>query len=296
MAEDQSIKNQIAAMEGWATLVLKNKLNVPKPDYEGAKGLLKHIDRQGRKLEWRRNGIRKLPDIFTKDLKTQISSARASAQKIIDWLDKKDFEQKKELYLKLCKQYATSMTEMLRRATNTVEDEPWNLINFPKIRKEKWFASVFEQFAQRKGYYKDHNYIDPFSPIDLEGALLAKANLKGAKIPSNMIFSEANLEGVKFKGADLKNVNFEGANLVGANFEGANLSGARFETANLTGANFENAFLFDAHFNRADLQMVSFKGANIEHANFWGVRHLTKEQIHSAKNWEKADNLLSYLK
>ena len=290
MAEEQSIKDQIAAMESWAIIVLKQKLNTT--DYKGTIGLLKHIDRQGRKLEWRGSGISKLPDIFTKDLKTQISSARASAEKIIDWLNKKDFEQKKELYLKLCKQYATSMTEMLTRAKALVEKEPWKPENFPLIKKEKWFVSIFEQFVHRKGYYKDHSYTDPLNPINLDGALLMKANLKGAK-SMYVILGGANLDGVNFKGADLRDIIFEEATLVGANLEGANLARADFQSANLTGANFANAHLLDVSFKRADLQSVNFKGADIENANFFGVLHLTKDQFQSAKNWEKAQNTLT---
>ncbi len=327
MAEDQLIKDQIAAMEGWAILVLRSKLNASKPDYEGAKGLLKHINRQGRKLEWRGYGIRKLPDVFTKDLKTQISSARASAQKIIDWLDKKDFEQKKELYLKLCKQYATSMTEMLKRARVTVEEEPWEPINFPKIKKEKWFASLFEQFAKRRDYYKGYHLdtSDVSNFIDLSYALLVAANLKGVNL-EHFYFEEANLEGANFEKAHLKGACFDGAHLEKAHFGKANLVevkfrkahlkkaflgdaylkeanffGADLEEAKFNGADLTEADLRKANFNGADLQEANLTGAKIERANFYeadllGIIGLTKERLHSANNWELAKNIPPNLK
>lgn len=269
MAEEQSIKDQIDGMCSWA-LNVKERLGLLDP--KTAIPFLRDIDRQGKKLEWRGYGIKKLPDVFTKDLKTEISSDRASAEKIMAVLNKKDFRQKEQLYCKLCGKYAKSMEAMLLRAKEVVEKGPWEPLNFPLFKKEKFFASLFEQFAKRKGHYKTYSNDYSINRIDLSGALLVKANLKGGHL------SKADLEGANLEGANLICTTLTQASLRGAILMGADLKLAFLYRADLSEAN-----LFEANLKRTNLER-----ANLDGANLLNVKNLTKEQLHSAENWERA--------
>jgi uncharacterized protein YjbI with pentapeptide repeats len=53
---------------------------------------------------------------------------------------------------------------------------------------------------------------------------------------------------------------------------------------------------FQIAFKEANLTKANFRRADLEEANLRGVKGLTKEQLHSAKNWEKAKNIPLELK
>ena len=101
-----------------------------------------------------------------------------------------------------------------------------------------------------------------FEGADLEGAILARANLFGAN------FKGAILRRTKLEGAILDKANFEGAMLFEANFAGADLRRTNFKGAILDKADFEGAMLFEANFAGADLRRANFKGAILAGANF----------------------------
>ena len=79
---------------------------------------------------------------------------------------------------------------------------------------------------------------------NLEGAKLAKEDLKGAKL----------------QGANLKKANLEEADLQGADLRGADLGGANLTGVNLSGANLQGADLNFADFSRANIQDADLRG------------------------------------
>jgi hypothetical protein len=118
--------------------------------------------------------------------------------------------------------------------------------------------------------------------LDLSSSNLERANLGGANLESaslrgaNLIL--ANLLAANLRGADLLAANLWGANLRGANLWGANLWGANLWGANLWGANLWGADLFDA-----DLRHTYLRDADLRE-----TKHLTVEQVKSARNWQEA--------
>lgn len=311
MAEKLPIKKQIAAMEGWA---IKAKQDIYSGEYKKAAESLKNLNFEGRRLEWRGEefGLKDLPEMEeVKALKKEISSARASALEIISMLDKiesfkkkypdqKEFERKAKSNLDLSKKYAISMLEMVVRARAVVEKEPWKPENFPLIKTEKWFASIFEQFAKRKGYYKTYSTDYSLGGIDLGNALLVKANLEGAYLKEAYL-QRANLEGANLKEADFRRTNLRKTNLKKADFKGANFMGADFVGANCVGTNFMGADLREADIGTGYsmgmyVGITNLREADLEGADLLEIFGLTLAQLHSAKNWEKAKNISRDLK
>ena len=62
MAEEQSLKDQIAAMESWSINIREF---ISFGNYDEAKKLLREINTQGRRLEWRggKRGLKHLPEM-----------------------------------------------------------------------------------------------------------------------------------------------------------------------------------------------------------------------------------------
>ena len=78
MAKEQSIKNQISAMIAWA---LEAEKKEEQKDFEGARKLLKDIQVQARRMEWRgsKSGLKHLEKTDeVKKLKRKITEARAA--------------------------------------------------------------------------------------------------------------------------------------------------------------------------------------------------------------------------
>jgi len=105
--------------------------------------------------------------------------------------------------------------------------------------------------------------------------ILEGSNFSGSQFNDAIIYS-SNLRKVVFIRALLNGANFNGSNLSRANFEGATLYGVNLERTDLTGANFEDTIINNANLRKADIQ---------------NVQNLTKKQLHSAKNWEQAENI-----
>jgi hypothetical protein len=342
MAEEKSIKDQIAAMEGWA---IKAKQNADAGKYEETNELLRTINTQGRRLEWRggTSGLKHLPDMEeVKVLKRKVSEARAAAQQAqssIQHMEKvmgkerkgsskeEHFarENKKAQYQKEITKSLAILIEVTKKANAIVKDEPW--LN-PTYLARKDNSKVLLDLFRAKGYYKHIDnpseiiakFVLLFKSGFFKGAYLAEANLEGAHLQGAHL-QGANLQGADLEGADLAGADFEGANLEWANLQGANLEGAYFGGANLEGADLEGANLEGAHLQGANLEGAYFGGANLEGADLegahlqkadlvnanlqrvnlkgadlGGAKGLTKEQLHSAKNWEKAKNVPNDLK
>lgn len=113
--------------------------------------------------------------------------------------------------------------------------------------------------------------------IDLSGADLSNANLKGNDLSENedrKLLSYLSLFGVALAGANLRN----------SSFSDARLSRANFAFADLTNANFENAHLMDVDFRSASLTGASFKNAVLLSADLSGAKGVTDKQLSKVKS------------
>ena len=78
------------------------------------------------------------------------------------------------------------------------------------------------------------------------------------------------------------------ADLSACNLRKAQLSGANLEGALLADADLEAAVLRDAIFVNADLKNTWLLDADVENADFRAAKHMTKDQVQLARNWELA--------
>lgn len=78
------------------------------------------------------------------------------------------------------------------------------------------------------------------------------------------------------------------ADLSTRDLRSAQLSGADLEEALLADADLEAAVLRDAIFVNADLKNTWLLDADVENADFRAAKHMTKDQIQLASNWELA--------
>ncbi len=97
-------------------------------------------------------------------------------------------------------------------------------------------------------------------PVDLENAVLARADLRGT-----------NLRGCNLKGADLRRADLQGAALDGADLWGADLSGANLTMASLHHANMRGCNLENAELVKAQLGHVNLHRANLVNTNLYGT-------------------------
>lgn len=86
-----------------------------------------------------------------------------------------------------------------------------------------------------------------------------------------------------WSGADLTRAALSNLDLSGVDLSGVDLSGADLSRADLEEADLPGAILRDAGLRDADLP-----GANLQGADLSGAKHLTAEQVLSAKNWRNA--------
>lgn len=112
---------------------------------------------------------------------------------------------------------------------------------------------------------------------DLHDADLVRANLRAADL------SRANLHGALLIDADLR-----GATLVDADLGSAILGIADLRGADLMDANLMEANLIDADLSKTNLQGANLSSADLSNADLRDARHLTPEQVKSARCWEKA--------
>jgi DNA-binding PadR family transcriptional regulator len=138
------------------------------------------------------------------------------------------------------------------------------------------------------------------SLTNLRGADLERAYFRGANL-AGVDFGKANIGGSDLTGAYLIEAVLIEAKLGRVNFERADLERAKLERANLRGANLREANLRGAtligvNFRGANLKGAKLTGAYLERANLAGIKNLTSEQLHSARNWEHALNIPDDLK
>ncbi|MFB2937544.1 pentapeptide repeat-containing protein [Aerosakkonemataceae cyanobacterium BLCC-F154] len=116
----------------------------------------------------------------------------------------------------------------------------------------------------------------------LLGQRWPRQSLQGLSAPN------AYLQGIVLCGANLVGANLRDANLVQAHLEGADLWKANLGGAGLKLANLKDANLMEANLQYAFLSEANLKEANLEGANLSYAQSVTRKQIKSACNWEKA--------
>jgi uncharacterized protein YjbI with pentapeptide repeats len=116
--------------------------------------------------------------------------------------------------------------------------------------------SILKQGVAVWNKWREENPLLEFGGIDLKGANLSKATLRG----------------VNFSSAHLEEAILSEASLVGANFFGAHLERARLNDAYLVGANLSYADLFQSNFWEAFLDEADLSGADLREAYFKGAR------------------------
>ena len=262
---EESIKDIIAAMEGWA---IKAKQKIASKNFNEAVKLLRNLNTQGRRLEWSgsKSGLKHLPKLKEVGiLKQKISQSRAAAQESLsalqhlDKLAKKEgkkpaevavIEKKRSDYLKTAGQNVVMCIQLLKESRGIVESEPWfdgEVLSRPENKEILLMLLCGQDF-----YESTRPNTSIIQKINLKMANFTRANLK-----------EADLEGADLEGADLTRADLTGANLKGANFTRANFSWADLIGANLFGANLTRANLREAILTRADLREAILTGANL---------------------------------
>ena len=246
---EESIKDIIAAMEGWA---IKAKQKIASKNFNEAVKLLRNLNTQGRRLEWSgsKSGLKHLPKLKEVGiLKQKISQSRAAAQESLsalqhlDKLAKKEgkkpaevavIEKKRSDYLKTAGQNVVMCIQLLKESRGIVESEPWfdgEVLSRPENKE------ILFMLLRGQGFYEStapNRLI--IQKINLQGVDFTKADLSGAKLTKANL-TEANLSVAKLQWADLSK-----ATLVAAKLSGANLSRADFTSPNVT-LNFLHNFL-----------------------------------------------------
>ncbi len=69
---------------------------------------------------------------------------------------------------------------------------------------------------------------------------------------------------------------------------GVNLSGANLRFVDLSHADLKDVNLSNADLKFANLKDVNLSNADLRGADLRGAENLTREQVKSAKNWDKA--------
>ncbi len=276
--EEQSIKEQIAAMEGWA--IRAKELYETAGNFNGAIEQLRLINTQGRRLEWRggNSGLKHLPRLrAVKGLKKNIMEARAAAQEAQSaasyFLESKVSESKKQKYKKIFTKQVTILIYLLQKARKIADNEPW--FDFNK---------VLSQDVAQTDLFHPGGYYARYAP-EVQKRMIIKALQEGLAKPfcGGLDLSECN-----FRGLDLRKASFYHANLERANFTGANLEEANFDFANL-----KNAVFVDANLARANFKNAIVDGMNLEGADIFYARGLDPLTMYKTKNYRKAKNIRS---
>ena len=308
---EESIKNIIAAMEGWS---IQAKQKNDSKIFNEAVELLRNLNTQGRRLEWSggKSGLRHLPKLKEVEiLKQKISQFRAAAQESLsalqhlDKLAKKEgkkpaeiavIEKKRSGYLKTAGTNLVMCIQLLKESRSIVESEPWfdgEILSRPENK-----TILFMLLRGQDFYESTRPNLLIIKKINMQGMDLRRADLIGANlIRANL--EGANLEWASLKGANLTKANLTKANLSEANLTKANLNGANLEGANLEGANLEGANLSEAYLRRANLEGAKLNEANLSEANLTKA-NLTKANLNGANlngaNLTRANLEGAYLK
>lgn len=277
--------------------------------------LLKKFNLQGRKLEYRRSGLKSLPHQFpqVQELKKIISSARAGSIQAISLLEiiskSKLGERSNQNNINNARKNVTSALNEVKIAERIVEEAVWdNLFKvgslFTQFGGEEWFPQVFIEFWGGKGYYHHRSREDlnickkllssavNFRSLNLKEADLSEVHLLGADFThaelnkSNL--SRSNITGCKFNKVDLSDTNFSGAFVSGSDFsdveiQGANLTGSGFIECNFTNVNFSgmnlsivrNNGFAGSNFTKANLKRANLQGLTLQFGTAGSVNHRT---------------------
>lgn len=90
---------------------------------------------------------------------------------------------------------------------------------------------------------------------------------------------------------ELNHLKAEELDLEELQLQGAKLYEAQFQKAKLNAANFQEAILWESNFSEARLYFANLQGAELTHANLENAKHLTVEQLLSAKYAADAEKL-----
>ncbi len=291
MVVEKEILKQVEAMEAWAIEFyeeIKDGANTSRMLELG-----KNINQQGRKLEWRGAGLKKLPPLKeVEELKQSIASARAGALRVLKEAEKADdlkkIQQKKGLTAKMqvlgnklnraVRNDAISVMNVLKQARAICEAEPWiNDLN------REGNEEVLLSLLRKKGYY------EKFSDEEQIDILRKVARKKKRESRNNVVVSDdsviLNLPGVRINGLDLAllvkkiptvtyhslQIDLKGAQLRGVNFSGLSIRDSSFDEADMAGANFSGAKIFSSSFVKTkNWEKAIFTGAKITESNFSG--------------------------
>ncbi len=328
MAEEESIQKQVAAMEKFA-LEAKKKVEQGEWEYKLIEELLRDINNQGKKLEWRGGltGLKHLPEMEEVEaLRKNITEARAAvaqARSFIDYLKKlnKKGEKKPEVIAAIQKKEKSYqekivnsikiLTSVLFQAVDIIKKEPWinpKVLSRIDIRPEMKKQLIL--LLTGSGYYE---HLSPeerkniIKDIRIYSGNLDGANLAGAELYlihfEDVSFKKANLRGAKLTAPSFKNADLSGADLremevsdiSAGDFAGAILNHANFSGANLYWANFYKASLQNAIFVKAFVSGANFTSADLSWADFSGADFGTKVRLKDADleevNLKDAKNL-----
>ena len=246
---EESIKDIIAGMEGWS---IQAKQKSDSKIFNEAVELLRNLNTQGRRLEWRggKSWLKHLPKLKEVDiLKQKISQSRAAVQESLSALQHLDklaknegkkpaevaaIEKKRSGYLKTAETNLVMCIQLLKESRGIVKSEPWfdgEVLSRPENKE------ILFMLLRGQGFYEStapNRLI--IQKINLQGVDFTKADLSGAKLTKANL-TEANLSVAKLQWADLSK-----ATLVAAKLSGANLSRADFTSPNVT-LNFLHNFL-----------------------------------------------------
>lgn len=287
----------IAGMEGWA---IKVKKAVDSGKYEGAEELLRTINRQGRRVEWRKlpNGIRNLPDLKeVKELKSNIASARAAAQDAydavhdIDNLNKKLLQINKEISFKDVKTLRKQVLNLSVEGTITAKERDEIMGINKKIGKNqekagKSITIMIQVLKQARAIAEAEPWLNLKNIQDDKKVL--ESFLRGEDIYEQYSFEErrkiwnahweslvsTELTKLNLRNADLRGFNFSNFQIEDINFENATLESAKFYEAKIIrtefdGANMKNTELIGAQFHRCSFGGMNLEGTKFDDARFY---------------------------
>jgi hypothetical protein len=124
--------------------------------------------------------------------------------------------------------------------------------------------------------------------VDLSGANLIYANLRGAKL-NNADLDDANLLGANLSGADLRRANLTGANLCNANLFNTDLSNANLTQTRFGWTVFGNTDLAGA----IGLEKcIHLKWSSVDHRTLWSCKTLPLQFLRGVG---LPDSLIEYL-
>lgn len=291
MADEQSILEQIKAIEAWA---IQAKQKVDSRKFDDAGKLCKTIEVQGRRLEWRsgESGLKHLPELEeVKTLRLKVSEARAAVQQSISAvtslakLAKKEGKKPAEVaaikrdevrYLNNTGKSIIICIQLLKEARAIASAEPW--VN-PELYIKTENRKVLLALLRKDGFFKSmdaQKRRELVKRINIRRVSLKRVNLIGADL-SWLILDGADLEGAELKDANLNGThlyraNLAIANLVDASLERAFISETNFFRANLVRANLKQVHADDINFTNADLRSANLNEGLLNRANFNGAR------------------------